>query len=81
MSPSTLRAARLASRQALWAPLRQQRALSSTPARLSARTSHQRADWGRMVKERAGSLAIYVPFMTIVLGWPMVARGLFDGRM
>ncbi|KAI1270680.1 hypothetical protein F5Y18DRAFT_369181 [Xylariaceae sp. FL1019] len=76
MSPSTLRAARLASKQAVWAPLRQQRALSSTPARFSARTAHQRGDYGRMAKERIGNFAIYAPFMATVLGWPMIAEKL-----
>ncbi|KAI1737585.1 hypothetical protein F4680DRAFT_450849 [Xylaria scruposa] len=67
MSSITIQAARLASRQALRAPIRQQvfrrYASSSTVERAPA-------DWGRIVKSRAQTLAIYFPGMALVLGWP-----------
>ncbi|KAI0544915.1 hypothetical protein F4679DRAFT_504987 [Xylaria curta] len=70
MSPITIQAARLASRQALRAPIGQQvfrrYASSSTVQRAPA-------DWGRIVKTRVQTLAIYFPGMAIVLGWPFAA--------
>ncbi|KAH8166118.1 hypothetical protein CIB48_g2112 [Xylaria polymorpha] len=69
MSPITVQAARLASRQALRAPLRQQvfRRYASSNAEKAP------ADWGRIFKSRAQTLAIYFPGMAIILGWPWVS--------
>ncbi|KAI8633642.1 hypothetical protein F5Y19DRAFT_247228 [Xylariaceae sp. FL1651] len=82
MSPATLQAARLASRQTFWAPLRQQvfrRSLSSTPSR-SARAS-QPGDWGRIFRSRATMAAIYFPGVGLILGWPLIAKALIDGHV
>ncbi|KAI8948313.1 hypothetical protein F4801DRAFT_581519 [Xylaria longipes] len=71
MSPITVQAARLASRQALRAPLRQQ--VFRRYASSNATVERAPADWGRIVKSRAGILAIYFPGMALALGWPLVA--------
>ncbi|KAI0861512.1 hypothetical protein F4860DRAFT_513666 [Xylaria cubensis] len=67
MSPITIQAVRLASRQALRAPIRQQ-----VFRRYASSNAVQRApaDWGRIVKTRVQNLAIYIPGMALVLGWP-----------
>ncbi|KAI1185001.1 hypothetical protein F5B17DRAFT_409807 [Nemania serpens] len=76
MSPITMQAARLASRQALRASFRQQ----MVPRRFAS-TVRAPADWGRILKARAGTLAIFFPGMAAVLGWPWIASKLLDGRM
>ncbi|KAI1748078.1 hypothetical protein F4782DRAFT_534793 [Xylaria castorea] len=69
MAPITAQAARLASRQALRLPLRQQvfRRYASSNA-----VERAPADWGRIVKSRAKVLVIYFPGMALALGWPWV---------
>ncbi|KAI0456864.1 hypothetical protein F5B21DRAFT_113818 [Xylaria acuta] len=70
MSPITVQAARLASRRALRAPLRQQvfRRYASSNA-----VERAPADWGRIIKSRAQCLVLYFPGMALALGWPWVA--------
>ncbi|KAI0595447.1 hypothetical protein F4775DRAFT_595232 [Biscogniauxia sp. FL1348] len=41
----------------------------------------QRADWGRIAKSRVQQAAIYIPGMSLVLGWPWIARSMLDGRV
>ncbi|KAI5858236.1 hypothetical protein GGS23DRAFT_340366 [Durotheca rogersii] len=41
----------------------------------------QRADWGRIVKSRAGVASVYFPLMGTFLTWPFVAKYALDGRM
>ncbi|KAI0399428.1 hypothetical protein F4802DRAFT_603003 [Xylaria palmicola] len=74
MSPITVQAARLASRQALNTPLRQQvfRRFASSNA------GHAPADWGRIIKSRASTLLLFFPGMGIALGWPLIAEKLVD---
>ncbi|KAI0479708.1 hypothetical protein F4859DRAFT_477054 [Xylaria cf. heliscus] len=66
MSPITVQAARLASRQALRAPVFRRYASSHAVERAPA-------DWGRIVKTRAQTLVIYFPGMALALGWPWIA--------
>ncbi|KAI0015277.1 hypothetical protein F4780DRAFT_92688 [Xylariomycetidae sp. FL0641] len=39
------------------------------------------ADWGRIMKARAQQAAIFFPGLGLILGWPMIAKAVFDGRM
>ncbi|KAI0197491.1 hypothetical protein F4808DRAFT_295694 [Astrocystis sublimbata] len=69
MSPITIQAARLASRQALRAPaLQQQQMMFRRYA-----STHQAGDWGRIMKSRASCLLIFFPGMGLALGWPLIA--------
>ncbi|KAI0102831.1 hypothetical protein GGR51DRAFT_281119 [Nemania sp. FL0031] len=81
MSPTTVQAARLASRQALRAPLRQQAARGFAYTRPNNAAAHAPADWGRIVKSRAGTLLIFFPGMAAALGWPLVAYKAIDGHL
>ncbi|KAI1097899.1 hypothetical protein F4804DRAFT_146368 [Jackrogersella minutella] len=41
----------------------------------------QKADWGRILKARAGVASIYFPFMGTFLAWPLISRSVLDGQM
>ncbi|KAI1499890.1 hypothetical protein F5X99DRAFT_410529 [Biscogniauxia marginata] len=41
----------------------------------------QRGDWGRIFRTRAQTAAIYFPGMSLVLGWPFLAKQMFDGHI
>ncbi|KAI1451400.1 hypothetical protein F4805DRAFT_463826 [Annulohypoxylon moriforme] len=41
----------------------------------------QRADWGRIVRARAGVASVYFPFMGTFLAWPMMSSYVLDGHM
>ncbi|KAH9907004.1 hypothetical protein F4778DRAFT_724334 [Xylariomycetidae sp. FL2044] len=41
----------------------------------------QRGDWGRIARARASQAAIYFPGLALILGWPILAREMLDGRM
>ncbi|KAI3333244.1 hypothetical protein F4824DRAFT_503279 [Ustulina deusta] len=83
MSPITLQAARLASRQALRAPVWQQAFRRSMASQVSKQyaTGHAPADWGRIIRTRVQTLALYFPGMALALGWPYLAYVLVDGHV
>ncbi|KAI1126716.1 hypothetical protein F5Y10DRAFT_205783 [Nemania abortiva] len=78
MSPITVQAARLASRQALRAPLRQQAVRRFASSKPNNAVGHAPADWGRIIKTRAGNLVIFFPGMALALGWPLAAKAAVD---
>ncbi|KAI1335375.1 hypothetical protein F5Y15DRAFT_419861 [Xylariaceae sp. FL0016] len=47
----------------------------------SPRLSSQKGDWGRIFKARGQTLAIYVPGLGLILGWPLLAKEALDGHM
>ncbi|KAI1274113.1 hypothetical protein F5Y07DRAFT_401759 [Xylaria sp. FL0933] len=80
MSPVTVQAARLASRQVLRAPVWQHAFRRSISAQISKQQVIGRApaDWGRIIRTRAQTLLIYFPGMAMALGWPYLAYVLLD---
>ncbi|KAI0538652.1 hypothetical protein GGR58DRAFT_288134 [Xylaria digitata] len=83
MSPITIQAARLISRQALRAPVWQQAFRRSASSQLAKQysTGTAPADWGRIVRTRTQTLLIYFPGMFMALGWPYLAYLLLDGHV
>ncbi|KAI0873727.1 hypothetical protein GGS24DRAFT_379295 [Hypoxylon argillaceum] len=79
MSPITVQVARLASRQALRAPLRQQAIRRFTSTKPNNASATAPADWGRIIKSRASTLVIFFPGMALALGWPLAAAKLAGG--
>ncbi|KAI1292543.1 hypothetical protein F5Y03DRAFT_19579 [Xylaria venustula] len=83
MSPSTIRAAQMASRQALRAPIWQPAFRRSVSAQISKQysTGSAPADWGRIIRTRSSTLLLYFPGMALALGWPYLAYVLVDGHI
>ncbi|RWA06715.1 hypothetical protein EKO27_g8385 [Xylaria grammica] len=83
MSPLAIQAARLASRQALRAPVWQQAFRRSASSQLAKQYSMGTApaDWGRIIRTRTQALLLYFPGMAIALGWPYLAYVLVDGHV
>ncbi|KAI1364868.1 hypothetical protein F5Y08DRAFT_198089 [Xylaria arbuscula] len=78
MSPLTLQATRLASRQVfraapVWQQAAFRRSMTAQVARQYSTAGHAPADWGRIVRTRASTLLIYFPGMFLALGWPYLA--------
>ncbi|KAI0972246.1 hypothetical protein F4678DRAFT_55241 [Xylaria arbuscula] len=83
MSPVTLRAAQMASRQVLREPIWQQAFRRSMSAQVSKQytTGSAPADWGRIIRSRSSALLLYFPGMALALGWPYLAYVLVDGHV
>ncbi|KAI1085027.1 hypothetical protein F5B20DRAFT_124709 [Whalleya microplaca] len=48
---------------------------------LPAYVKPQAADWGRIVRARAGVAAVYFPALGTFLSWPFIAQSVLDGHM
>ncbi|KAI0885853.1 uncharacterized protein GGS22DRAFT_162155 [Annulohypoxylon maeteangense] len=48
---------------------------------LPTTTPSQRADWGRIVRARAGVASVYFPAMGTFLSWPLISSYFLDGHM
>ncbi|KAI0383293.1 hypothetical protein F5Y04DRAFT_250997 [Hypomontagnella monticulosa] len=41
----------------------------------------QKADWGRVLRARAGVATIYFPAMATFLSWPLISAAVIDGHV
>ncbi|EMR64296.1 hypothetical protein UCREL1_8718 [Eutypa lata UCREL1] len=57
------------------------RSFQHTARRAQQTQGARSSDWGRIVKSRANQALIYFPGLALVLGWPLVASKMMDGRM
>jgi len=58
------------------------RAMEAHPfERLPSAQKSAPADWGKQFKRLGSQVVVFVPFMSLILGWPLLARAACDGKM
>ncbi|KAI2606441.1 uncharacterized protein GGS25DRAFT_390661 [Hypoxylon fragiforme] len=68
-------------RQAFKAFRQSTRIVEGPTEALPATVKGARADWGRIVRARAGVAAVYFPMMGTFLTWPFMAKYFLDGNV
>ncbi|OTB01176.1 hypothetical protein M426DRAFT_14753 [Hypoxylon sp. CI-4A] len=61
--------------------LRQSARIVEGPTEALPSVPSQRADWGRILRARAGVATVYFPFMGTFLSWPFLSKALIDGHV